>query len=114
MSVLSGEPAQILGGGHDGMRLTRVEPLSMYADGMMDNTEVACAEIMRLLDIRTVRDTASRMIHAVVTLGGENAAYAISEFTLRSMPDKELARLIERKVAPVLAETLVGQLKSRA
>lgn len=105
MNVLAGEKLEQLEGCGDRMQVYVPEPMSSpFMD--MDETEVACVEIMRLLEVEAVRDMAGRSIHAIVCLADKKAAYAISETALRKMPREALRKLLERQVAPLLCAIL--------
>lgn len=101
--------------GRDRMQLAPSRPYRSTFDpaAIMDPTEFACAEIMRLLDVKAVHDMASRAVHTIVHLADKKVAYGISETALRTMPREALRKLLERQVAPLLAASiaeLVGKL----
>jgi len=108
MNVLAGERLQVMEG-HDRMQVPIQEPIPSFADyerAGLDETEVACLEIMRLLDVEAVHDMAKRCVHAIVTLADKKAAYALSEATLRTMKPEAVRSLLERQVAPLLCATI--------
>ena len=111
MSILAGESLQHADG-YDGMQLHVHNPLS-FLPGALDESEVAMMEIMRLLDVEAVRDMARRSIHAIVHVGREQACYAISETTLRSMSREQLAHFLTRKVAPLLCEVMAELMQKK-
>ncbi|MDN7179066.1 hypothetical protein M0D69_13795 [Caballeronia sp. SEWSISQ10-4 2] len=107
MSILAGRELHHMDG-HEGMQLVAEKPMTLPLDGLTQD-ERLCVEIMRLLDIKAVRDIAGRSIHAIVHLAGNDAAYAISEYTIRTLKPEQLKHLIERQVAPMLCALIAEQ-----
>jgi hypothetical protein len=96
--------------GHDRMVLDAPKPDDIVGAGLSPN-EVAMMEIMRTLEIGTVRDAMRRNIHAVVHMADKTCAYAMSESTLRTLTTKQLAYMIEKQIAPCLSALLAAELK---
>jgi len=109
MSILTGTHMQVMDG-HDGMKLSPPKPL---VSDYLDADENMCVQIMRLLDVKAVRDMASLTIHAIVELNSKKACYAISESAMRTMKPEALRYFLERQVSPLLCSIIAEQVCKR-
>jgi hypothetical protein len=105
MNILAGAPLRHMDG-YDGMKLSPPRPL---VEDYLDGDEMMCLEIMRLLDVKAVRDMASLTVHAIVELNSKKACYAISESALRTMKPEALRHFLERQVSPLLCSIIAEQ-----
>lgn len=66
-------------------------------------------EILRLLDVRTIRDIMSQQMHVRVQLADLTTGYSMSEMALSRMTAREIAQ----RIAPEIAQHLAEQLKKQ-
>lgn len=71
-------------------------------------------EYLYALIAQVDRDHAQRAMHLSVRSRDGAATYALSEVAIAVLSESQLARLIEREIAPRLAELAARQLKTRA
>jgi hypothetical protein len=73
------------------------------------NSEVAYhtrREVMRLLEVRSIRDDIEGMLHASVRISGWKAGFAMSDTALQRMPIDILAEDISRQIAYQLVDAI--------
>lgn len=91
-----------------GIRVTpprHMEDLAMSLDVM--DVQPIRHEILRLLDVRMVRDILSQQMHFRVELADQTTGYTISEMALERMTAQEIAQ----RIAPEIAQHLSAELK---
>jgi hypothetical protein len=114
-SVLAGVPTTLNKNqpwlGDDRMNVALVEPLDFNDFANIPVNSCVQQEVLRLLEVKAVRDSLRGVIHAHVHLAGSSKVYGVSETALRRMSMQELTYCIERELAPQLARALSKELK---
>lgn len=113
-AVISGKPTLLkIGGGsrHEFQMIPRQPPLSLEClDSGFEDTAAIRVEIMRLLNVKAIRDSLSRQMHVRVQFADGNVGYAMSDCAIDRMSEEELIRVI----VPEISRLLMRQLKGSA
>lgn len=87
-----------------GIRTTPPRQFDNWIDAVdMMSVQAVRYEILRLLDVRTIRDIMRRQMHVRVQLADQTTRYSISEMALGRMTAKEIAKHISSEIAHHLA-----------
>lgn len=79
---------------------------AMFTNASMYDTMSICDEVMRVLDVRVVRDHMKRDMHVRLYFDEHRVGYAISDHAVRHMPRDALIDRISREMATMLVNAL--------
>lgn len=79
---------------------------AIFSDASMYDTMSVCDEVMRVLDVRVVRDHMKRDMHVRLFFDEHRVGYAISDHAMRHMPRDALVDRISREMATMLVNAL--------
>lgn len=79
---------------------------AIFSNTSMYDTMSVCDEVMRVLDVRVVRDHMKRDMHVCLYFDEHRVGYAISDHAVRNMPRAALVDLISREMATMLVNAM--------
>lgn len=79
---------------------------AIFSNASMYDTMSICDEVMRVLDVRVVRDHMKRDMHVRLFFDEHRVGYAISDHAVRNLPRAALVDRISREMARMLVNAL--------